>query len=252
MKKYEDLTAAILKSEYLVKRKSCGEIATEYNTYPKKVLRLLQKLGIKTRNRLESQKLSAELHHPTKGKHRTEAEKLKISEGRAAKWSPEAKQRASEKAKENWKTRSRDKETVLHSANVGLRESAKHGSKLEMLVWDTLQEMGYEFSSNEPILVDNQKMRVDIFVPKLHLVIEVDGPFHSLPIYGEEKLAKTQKADNEKNVLVLKDGLNLLRIGIAKKNISNVDARNIKRLAEESIGRYRDCQAKGFLKVVYE
>ena len=61
---------------------STHEIAKKLQTYPNKIRRTLIKNGIETRNASEAQKVSLEKGtstHPTKGKIRTEAEKLKIS-----------------------------------------------------------------------------------------------------------------------------------------------------------------------------
>ena len=56
-------------------------------------------------------------------------------------------------------------------------------------------------------------------MPELGVAIEVDGPSHFEPIWGQEALERTQKSDKQKNGLILYSGLVLIRIA-QKKNIS--------------------------------
>jgi hypothetical protein len=51
-------------------------------------------------------------------------------------------------------------------------------------------------------------------------VIEVDGPTHSLPIFGEEQLARTIASDLKKNGLLHDAGYGLLRVKQLAKNMS--------------------------------
>jgi len=51
-----------------------------------------------------------------------------------------------------------------------------------------------------------------MFVPELSVAIEIDGPSHFLPVWGQEALEKTQKSDRQKSGLVLSSGLILIRI----------------------------------------
>ena len=50
-------------------------------------------------------------------------------------------------------------------------------------------------------IVPNSNLEVDIYLPEMGAAIEIDGPSHFLPIWGEEALSKTIKSDNEKNGL---------------------------------------------------
>lgn len=252
MKNIEQLTAPLLEKEYVKNLKSCTQIADEYSTYPNKIHRLLKKWGIKKRSQSEAMNITFANNHPTRGRVRTDEEKLKISETRAAKWDDASRLAASQKAKDNWKTRLSQAPKVLEKANSALRETAKKGSKLERFVWDVLKDKNIRFMENESILVGNKQMRCDIYIPSLSLVIEVDGPFHSLPIYGQEKLDRAIKADTEKNSLVLGAGLGILRISIEKRNISKTDERKIKEAVAIAIEGYQNGDFTGFYKVKYE
>jgi very-short-patch-repair endonuclease len=51
-----------------------------------------------------------------------------------------------------------------------------------------------------------------MYVPSLKTIIEIDGPSHFLPIWGEEKLQKQIKADFHKTGLILSKGMIIIRI----------------------------------------
>jgi len=46
----------------------------------------------------------------------------------------------------------------------------------------------------------------------MNIAIEVDGPSHFLPVWGDEVLAKNIKYDQKKTGLILGKGLKLIRI----------------------------------------
>ncbi len=101
-----------INEDYVVKQyennHSTYSIAKELGTYPKKIERILKKKGVERRTRSEAQKAAIETgrtEHPTKGRKRTEEEKVKISEGVYKNWKemPEQqKEEISKKAKERW------------------------------------------------------------------------------------------------------------------------------------------------------
>ena len=51
-----------------------------------------------------------------------------------------------------------------------------------------------------------------MFLPKLNIAIEVDGPSHFKPVWGEEALKRNQEYDNKKNRLLIGKGIALIRI----------------------------------------
>tara|TARA_Y100000361_G_C10954852_1_gene235699 strand:- start:254 stop:562 length:309 start_codon:yes stop_codon:yes gene_type:complete len=58
----------------------------------------------------------------------------------------------------------------------------------------------------------NERLEIDIFLPELSVAIEVDGPSHFYPVWGQESFEKTQRSDNQKSGLILSSGLILIRI----------------------------------------
>ena len=51
-----------------------------------------------------------------------------------------------------------------------------------------------------------------MYIPSLKTIIEIDGPSHFLPIWGEEKLQKQIKADDQKTGLILSKGFEIIRV----------------------------------------
>ena len=56
--------------------------------------------------------------------------------------------------------------------------------------------------------------------------IEIDGPSHFLPIWGQAALNKTIKSDNEKNGLLRYHGIMVLRVAQKRKTLSQKSMRD--------------------------
>jgi very-short-patch-repair endonuclease len=83
-----------------------------------------------------------------------------------------------------------------------------------------LRRLEYRVDFHTSNLLSTQRLQVDLFLPDLGVAIEVDGPSHYEPVWGEEALAKTQWADQEKNGLLLGRGFCVIRLRTTAKNIS--------------------------------
>lgn len=62
----------------------------------------------------------------------------------------------------------------------------------------------------------NSKLEIDIFIPEFKLAIELNGPVHYFPIYGENKLKKCQNNDLIKQQEIHNSGLSLIVIDISR------------------------------------
>jgi hypothetical protein len=58
-------------------------------------------------------------------------------------------------------------------------------------------------------------LEVDIVIPRLKLAIELNGPIHYFPLFGDQKLAKIKAADISKQIEIQAIGYNLLVIDIS-------------------------------------
>jgi len=58
-------------------------------------------------------------------------------------------------------------------------------------------------------------LEIDIVIPHLKLAIELNGPVHYFPLFGDEKLSKIRSADILKQVEIQAAGYSLLVIDIS-------------------------------------
>jgi very-short-patch-repair endonuclease len=198
---------------------------------------------MKTRDRSEAQKLSLEVGrnaHPTKGRERSEDEKVKISEGISKSWkesSPEHKEKMSIAGKKRWdKLSEASKQELRRMAGKSLRKAAVEGSKLEHYFFNKLSQARYKPSLHKKHLISNDNLEIDIMLAGKKIVIEVDGPSHFRPIWGEESFKKTQKSDSEKNGLLLTKGYVVIRVR-HEKSPTQKEARDLFNELLETIKR---------------
>ena len=210
---------------YVTEKKSTYEISQELGTYPNKIRRALKKFGVELRDKssAQSQAIKSGRHkHPTKGKVRSEEERLKISEGMSVHWTDmddQERLRRSEMAKKQWELR--------RAAAEAVRRAAKEGSKVEKFLYQGLTQNGHNVIFHKEGLVRNQSLEVDLFLPNAKIAIEVDGPAHFLPIWGEENLQKRVKSDAIKSGLLLSSGFVVVRIKHITKNLSQKKQRDL-------------------------
>ena len=230
---------------YVVKQyknqKSTTDIAKELNTYPKKIQRILKRNGCPLRSKSQAQILALKTgnsKHPTSGKARTEAEKNSISSGVHNNWKtkPEkAKNKISREAKKRWDQMPENKKRhIQEAAGRALREASINGSKAERLLADRLREIGYEVVLHKKNLIPGN-YEIDLFMPELKTAIEIDGPQHFLPIWGEEKLKSTIKFDQNKNGLLLSHGYCIIRVKYMCKNMTRNLGKKLCELVEAEV-----------------
>tara|TARA_R110000823_G_scaffold20525_2_gene62741 strand:+ start:164 stop:937 length:774 start_codon:yes stop_codon:yes gene_type:complete len=205
--------------EYLVNKRSFASIAEEFSTYPNKIRRAAISVGIVPRGKSEaqSQALKSGRHgHPTKGKKHSAKTREKISNSVYEKWQTmgqEERDRRSEISKKQWEGMTEEQKRELHKLSAqAIRKASKEGSKLEKYILEQLIEEGYRVDFHKRHMLLNERLEIDMFVPELSVAIEIDGPSHFLPVWGQEALEKTQKSDRQKSGLVLSSGMILIRI----------------------------------------
>lgn len=233
----DKLTKEWLEKEYVEKQRSFQEIAEECHTYPNAIRRRAIKFGIKPRDRSAAQAIALKegRHaHPTKGKKRSEEDKIAISEGQAKSWqnlTDEQYDSRVQKAKDNWESMTPDERAALQKLAIdAVRKTSREGSGLEKFLVQHLKDQGFLIEFHRKGFLNNPNLEVDLFLPSNNIAIEVDGPSHFLPIWGDVELQKTRKADNEKNGLLLLYKINVVRIKQLRKNLS---MKNMRDIAEE-------------------
>jgi very-short-patch-repair endonuclease len=111
------------------------------------------------------------------------------------------------------------KREMQEKAGRALRQACLNGSKAEKFLKSKLQEMGYEVTMHKKGLIEGN-FEIDLLLPELNTIIEVDGPQHFLPVFGEEKLADIVKMDSIKNGLLIGKGFCIIRIKYLCKNMN--------------------------------
>lgn len=204
--------------------KSTYEIAKDFNTYPNKIRRTLIKHGVEIKSKSDAQKNALKkglAKIPTEGTKRTKEERLKISSSLINRWkniSPEDYERHVKLAKDRWaKMTILEKKNMTAAAVQAIQKAGKEGSKLEKFLQYEISKDGFAVETHKKNLIPNQNLEIDIYIPELKTIIEIDGPSHFLPIWGEEKLQKQIKSDENKTGLILSKGLAIIRV----KNLSD-------------------------------
>lgn len=209
----------IIYQSYIRDKKSFIDIAKNLGTYANKIRRDAIKFKITIRNKSDAQKNALKqgvTKHPTKGTKRTTETKQKIGLSVMKKWdsmSDSELQNRKEKAKKQWESMSEEqKQNMLKLANEAVRLTSKTGSKLEKFLLDGLIKSGHrvEFHKEQTLLTT--KLQIDLFIPSLNVAIEVDGPSHFLPVWGDDTLARNIKYDNKKTGLLLGKGCVIIRV----------------------------------------
>jgi very-short-patch-repair endonuclease len=220
---YNDLSneakAEIINKLYWEDNLSFKDIADKLHTYANKILRDANKFGIKKKNKSQAQKnalKTGRIQHPTKGKVRTEEEKTSIGLGVMKSWDNMNKETLKQKKiifQQLWSQKSKEeKNDMLKKANTAVRKTSKVGSKLEHFILNYLINIGFKTEFHKEQILVNTKLQIDIFLPTLNIAIEIDGPSHFSPVWGEDALVKNMSYDKKKTGLILGKGYKLIRI----------------------------------------
>jgi len=200
------------------------------------------RLGVKGRTKSEAQALALSTgrhKHPTRGKKRPDDVRVKISESVSDDWEnmpPEEREAKRQEGRERWaKMSDVDKAEFLAKAGDGIRKAAKQGSKLEKFLFDELLQEGYQVSFHQTRFIKNENLHLDLLLPILKVAIEVDGPSHFLPIWGEDALEKNKRADADKDGLLLGSGYCVIRIQ-QRKSLSEKYKRDLLKKLLKTLG----------------
>ena len=223
VKTYDKLTddgkKNLIQSQYIDKKLSFADIAINVGTYANKIRRDAKKFGFDIRDKSEAQAnalKSGKHKHPTKGKQRPESVKHKIGDSVMKAWdSMDDAQIESRKEKSRLAWSNLDEETkanIIAAANKAVRESSKTGSKLEKFLLKKLLKNGLVVEFHKEQILSNTKLQIDLFLSTMNIAIEVDGPSHFLPVWGDDVLKRNQRYDQKKTGLIIGKGLSLIRI----------------------------------------
>lgn len=222
--------------------KTIREIAEIAAVSPAAVMRAFKKNGKELRTKSQAAKLAFQegrMESPTKGKKRTKNERDRIANSRAAEWrkvDPETRESFRNAARERWNGASDlDKQERQRRAGEALSAAAKEGSKLEKFVYQNLTKDGYNVIMHKKGLIPGEKYELDLYLPDLKIVIEIDGPQHFLPLFGEDRLKRVIRYDEIKNGVLVSNGLCVIRVKFTLKALSDYAAKKIYGMIREQI-----------------
>ena len=174
----EEQKKQFLTVAYLNENISWIEIARMVDTYPNKIRRDAKRFGIKSRSKREAQAVALKegrAVHPTQGKPRDEATKLKISESQGRVWDDlTSKERAhrSKIGKESWdKKTEQEKLEVIQKGGEGVRRAARLGSKMEHFLLNELTKRKYKVQFHKDHWLKNQRLQLDLYQIRKKLVL---------------------------------------------------------------------------------
>jgi very-short-patch-repair endonuclease len=223
---------------------SIRELAEAYDTYPNKISRILKNAGLILRTKKEAGKMAVEngkIKPPMLGKKRSQAEKDNISSKRSKRWkemSEDEVEAFKKGARERWDAHSvEERLSMQQKAGQALRRASTEGSKAEKFVYEGLTRSGYDVIMHKTGLIAGEKYEIDLFLPNLNVAIEIDGPQHFFPIYGEVSLNRTIKYDSIKNGFLLSKGICVIRVKYMLKYSSLNQNRKLLQLIKSELQR---------------
>jgi len=224
---------------YVEENMSTRAIADTFSTYPNKIRRALVSSGIELRSKSDAQKeaLKSGRHsHPTKGKPRPEEVKDKISISLEKAWSEvsdKERSRRSALAKKQWENMpEQEKIDLRKKASEALFLTIKEGSKPERFLYEKLQQAGHEVFLHKKDMIEGKKYEMDLFLPEISTIIEVDGPQHFEPVFGEKTLREYVKHDIIKNGILIRRGYCVVRIKYLCTTFTRAAGRRLWNLVE--------------------
>lgn len=224
---------------------SVAQIAEKYTRSESWVHRLFKKVGVKIRTRSEAQKLALELgraKNPTKGVGHSEEAKINMSEKAANRWarmSEAERKKIQTLAKERWEKMSdADKIEMHRRAGVALRKVATEGSEIEQYLEAGLVKAGYNALKHVKDFM-NGGYEIDILLKDEGIAIELDGPHHHLPIFGDKRFEQTMKFDAAKNGALIGMGLSVIRVKCLYKKLTEKIKRDTLDLIIKNVEKIR-------------
>lgn len=204
---------------YVAGNQSVPDIAAEFNTYPNAIYRAMRKLGIPRRTRSEAQKVvlsSGKVEHPTEGKELAPETKRKIGEAvykSNINLSETERDRRSKRKKEIWEAIPEEvRKEYLTKSHKSIRRAAKEGSKFEKFIVAALLAAKYKVQVHHKLAFAESELNVDLYLPFEGIAIEIDGPSHQWPIFGQDALDNQIQRDLTKNNLLIANGYTLIRV----------------------------------------
>ena len=224
----KQLTPDFLHKHYVTDKKSTVAIAKMLGCYPEQVRRALKKYHIPVRTKSTASRNFYDQCgiNSRKGYEFSQQEKDDASINAKNWWlsdeSEEARAKISKSSKSMWdgKTKSEKAEVVarLHQA---CRIASQEGSKAEKKIAEILNtRYGYKVLTGVTELAGIGNLEVDIALPELGIIIEVDGITHFEDVYSDNRYERAQEHDAKKNDIMNGAGWSVIRVQLVCERYS--------------------------------
>jgi very-short-patch-repair endonuclease/DNA-binding CsgD family transcriptional regulator len=207
---------------YINQQKSFIQISEETGINHATIRYHALRMGIPIRSRSDAQKLSQEngrAFNPTEGKSLSPAHRASIAKATSEHWKnlpPEEKEIRRQKSLEYAKNNPDKVEKFFKAGQKAQKRVSKEGSNVEAFLLEELSQLGYWVEPHKKHAIQSENMHIDLMLKKEMIAIEVDGPTHLRPIYGQEDFDRKREKDQRKNGLLLQDGYSVIRIGVER------------------------------------
>ena len=134
-------------------------------------------------------------------------------------------------------------------AASAISAAGRDGSKIEKFLIGELTKLGYNVLHHKKGLIANAELEPDIVVTDFKTVIEIDGPSHFFPIWGQETLNKKIAAGNEKNGLFLLNGFFILRVKHLCKTLTQKKKRDLLKEIIKSLDHIQTLQNPQIIEI---
>lgn len=206
---------------YYEERLSMRKVADAIGVPLATLSRYMKKHGITARSKASAQKnFLTDNDHQMKGRKHTAETKKKISHALGDFWeslTDEEREAVKRKIGAAWQRKweamtESQRKLMMQDLASKARAAQGKGSRLERFIAEELRTRGYLVEERTTNYTAGKSFEIDIALPTERIAIEVDGPTHFLPIYGEEHLEQQQERDARKDELVNSAGYNMLRV----------------------------------------
>jgi len=229
------------------KGQSLRELAKHYDCSVNRVRNIIIKSGgtLRTLSEAQVNNLANGGKHPTKGRTRTDEEKLKISSSVKEGWDAGDFDKAA-RLKPMQEGLKKQRPEALAEAKKGLDETMYKGSKFEVYVFNKLKEDGFKVKMHQEHIMGNDHMHYDLFISSnKKIAIEIDGPTHQRPVFGDKRFSLQKEKDVRKNNLSITHNIHLLRVYADYVNLPLWKKEKIYLLIKEEIDKLNiDNEAK--------
>lgn len=118
------------------------------------------------------------------------------------------------------------KSVHLNLARYAHKAGGRSRSQIELFVEENLVKdfPDIKFKFNDKDMIGSE---LDVYIPELKIAIEINGIVHYEPIYGEDKLIKTQIRDKQKMISCYEQDIELVVIPLGKRGLTRNQMKEI-------------------------